>query len=42
MTSYAFDKKGNQANSCAIKLRDGELLVICPPYNTSDADFAEL
>lgn len=42
MTSYAFDKKGNQANSCAIKLREGELLVVCPPYNTSDADFAEL
>lgn len=42
MMSYAFDKKGNQANSCAIKLREGELLVVCPPYKTSDADFAEL
>ncbi len=39
---YRFDKKGGTANSCAIKLRDGELLVLSPALGVSDADFAEI
>ena len=40
---YAFDKKGEQfANSCAIKLREGELLVLSPALGVSEADFAEI
>ncbi|HEX3594302.1 MAG TPA: hypothetical protein VHU80_04350 [Polyangiaceae bacterium] len=42
MLSYAFDKKGNSANSCAVKLREGELLVICPAAGVSQSDFAEI
>jgi len=39
---YAFDKKGGQANCCAIKLRDGQLMILSPALGVSDADFAEI
>src|SRR6188508_2535070 len=39
---YVINKNGVKANACAIKLRDGELLVLTPPCDVSDADFAEL
>lgn len=39
---YAFNDKGHLANSVAMKIRDGELLVISPSWRTSDADFADL
>lgn len=40
---YAFDKKGTQfANTCAIKLREGELMVLSPALGVTEADFAEI
>jgi hypothetical protein len=39
---YAFDKKGAMANCCAIKLRDGELMILSPALGVSEADFSEI
>jgi hypothetical protein len=39
---YAFDKKGGRANTCAIKLRDGELMILSPAFSVPEADFVEL
>lgn len=39
---YAFDGKGGTANALALRLRDGELLVVSPPSDATEAAFAEL
>ncbi len=39
---YCFDGKDGLANTLALRLRDGELCVISPSTDITDADFAEL
>ncbi len=42
MHEYVWDGKGSTANALALRLRDGELMVVSPPTDATDAAFAEL
>jgi hypothetical protein len=42
MFEYPFDQKGSTAAACAIRAREGELIVISPACGLSEADFTEI